>query len=167
MAEQRNTSQKWRNVSLIPSMTPLLKFAAGLSPAMEVPRTAKSTSSGIAKIPTKTGTRSNPSQRYMSPMSNLSDPDCRSCPMVDSKSPSKPMANPRNCARRLKPLREVMQAMPMTESINSSGEPKVSTRGRTMGMATASVNAPIKAPTRELINAAPSARPASPRFAMG
>ena len=41
-AEQRNTSQKWRKVSLMPSMTPRLKFSAGRSPAMEVPRTAKS-----------------------------------------------------------------------------------------------------------------------------
>ena len=57
--------------------------------------------------------------------------------------------------------------MPMMESINSSGEPKVRTSGRTIGIARARVTAPIKAPTRELINAAPSARPASPRFAMG
>ena len=81
-------------------------------------------------------------------MSNLSDPDCRSCPMVDNKSPSKPMANPRSCALRLKPLREVMQAIPITESMNSSGEPKVRTRGRTMGIARARVSAPIKPPQR-------------------
>ena len=38
------------------------------------------------------------------------------------------MAKPRTWALRLRPLREVMQAMPITESINSSGEPKVRTR---------------------------------------
>ena len=51
-----------------------------------------------------------------------------------------------------------MQAMPITVTMKSSGEPKVSTSGRTIGIDTASAAAPITAPTSELISAAPSAR---------
>jgi hypothetical protein len=67
----------------------------------------------------------------------------------------------------LNPLSDVMQAMPIIDNKNNSGEPKVSTNGRTMGIANANATAPISAPTSELINAAPSARPASPFFAIG
>ena len=53
--EQRTTSQKWRKVSLTPSQTPAPSFAAGALPAIEVPRTARSMISGMAKMPTSTG----------------------------------------------------------------------------------------------------------------
>jgi len=59
-----------------------------------------------------------------------------------------------------------MKAMPTMASMKSSGEPNVSTRGRTTGMASARASAPTTAPTRELIRAAPSARPASPFLAI-
>ena len=62
-AEQRTTSQKCRNVSLMPSQTPAPSFAAGALPAIEVPRAARSMISGMAKMPTSTGIRSSPSQR--------------------------------------------------------------------------------------------------------
>ena len=77
------------------------------------------------------------------------------------------MAKPLSCALVPWPLSEVMQAMPITVIMKSSGEPKVSTSGRTIGIDTASAAAPISAPTSELISAAPSARPASPFFAIG
>jgi len=51
--------------------------------------------------------------------------------------------------------------------MKNSGEPIISTRGRTMGMAAASASAPKMAPTSELMSDAPRARPASPFFAMG
>ena len=56
--------------------------------------------------------------------------------------------------------------MPTTASMNSSGAPKVRTRGRTTGIARARAKAPTKAPTSELMSAAPKARPASPFFAI-
>ena len=77
------------------------------------------------------------------------------------------MAKPLSCARVPWPLSDVMQAMPITVIMKSSGEPKVSTSGRTTGIARASAAAPISAPTSELMSAAPRARAASPRFAIG
>ncbi len=77
------------------------------------------------------------------------------------------MLNPRSWPRAPRPLKEVMQAMPIMVTMKSSGAPKLRTRGRTMGIETAKTAAPIRAPTSELIRAAPSARPASPRLAMG
>jgi hypothetical protein len=59
-----------------------------------------------------------------------------------------------------------MKARPTIASMNSSGEPKVSTRGRTIGIAMASAKAPTSAPTSDEASAAPSARPASPFFAI-
>ena len=56
--------------------------------------------------------------------------------------------------------------IPSTDSMKNSGEPKASTSGRTIGMASPRTRAPKIAPMRELIIAAPSARPASPRLAM-
>ena len=56
--------------------------------------------------------------------------------------------------------------MPRRLSIRNSGAPMESTRGWTMGMARASAKAPKMAPTKELMSAAPRARPASPRLAM-
>ena len=50
--------------------------------------------------------------------------------------------------------------------MKNSGEPSVSTSGRTIGIASPSTSAPNTAPTSELIIAAPSARPASPFFAI-
>ena len=167
MAEQRATSQKWRNVSLMPSSTPARRASGGRSPAIEVRRIARSTSSGMAKMPTRTGTRSRPSQRYMRPMSKRRAPDWRSCPIVERSRPKSPMAKPRSWPRRPSPLSDVMHASPITETMNSSGEPNVSTSGRTIGTDTANVAAPITAPSSELMRAAPSARPASPRLAIG
>ena len=77
------------------------------------------------------------------------------------------MAKPLICARVLEPLSDVMHEIPISESMNSSGEPNVSTRGRTMGIASARATAPINAPIKELISAAPRARPASPLLAIG
>ncbi len=54
----------------------------------------------------------------------------------------------------------------MMASMKSSGAPKVRTRGRMIGIEMASAKAPTRAPTSELINAAPSALPASPFLAM-
>ncbi len=51
-----------------------------------------------------------------------------------------------------------------TGLMSISGEPKSSTSGRTTGMAPARKRAPKAAPTKELIRAAPNARPASPFF---
>ena len=51
--------------------------------------------------------------------------------------------------------------------MKNSGEPNVSTSGRTTGMARARAKAPNTAPKSELMIAAPSARPASPFLAMG
>ena len=51
--------------------------------------------------------------------------------------------------------------------MKNSGEPKVSTSGRTMGRARASTRAPNTAPNSELVMAAPRARPASPSLAIG
>jgi len=56
--------------------------------------------------------------------------------------------------------------MPSTASMKNSGEPRVSTSGRTMGIASPRTRAPNTAPMSELIIAAPRARPASPFFAM-
>ncbi len=61
---------------------------------------------------------------------------------------------------------EAMNARPTIASMKSSGEPKVSTSGRTIGMASASAAAPISAPMSDEASAAPSARPASPFFAI-
>ncbi len=63
-------------------------------------------------------------------------------------------------------LSEAMKARPTIASMKSSGEPNVRTSGRTTGTASASAKAPISAPTREDARTAPSARPASPFFAM-
>jgi len=63
-------------------------------------------------------------------------------------------------------LSEAMKAMPTMASMKSSGEPNVSTSGRTIGIAIASAKAPTIAPTSDEASAAPSARPASPFFAM-
>jgi len=60
-----------------------------------------------------------------------------------------------------------MNVMPMIAMMNNSGEPKSKTSGRTIGMDTARERAPITEPTRELIIAAPRARPASPFLDMG
>jgi hypothetical protein len=59
-----------------------------------------------------------------------------------------------------------MKARPTIAIIKSSGEPKLSTSGRTTGTASASATAPTSAPTSELASTAPRARPASPFFAM-
>ena len=60
-----------------------------------------------------------------------------------------------------------MKVMPMMAMMNNSGDPKRRTRGRTIGMDRARERAPITEPTRELIIAAPKARPASPFFDIG
>jgi len=60
-----------------------------------------------------------------------------------------------------------MHARPTMMIRNSSGDPKVSTSGRTMGTEIASIAAPIRAPRSEAVSEAPSARPASPFFAIG
>ena len=49
------------------------------------------------------------------------------------------MAQPRSWPRTPSPLSEVMQARPTTETMNSSGDPNVSTSGRTIGTETARV----------------------------
>ncbi len=60
---QRTVSQKWRKVSFTPSKAPRLSRPAGSWPAIEVPRATSSMISGMAKMPTSTGTRSSPCQR--------------------------------------------------------------------------------------------------------
>ncbi len=65
------------------------------------------------------------------------------------------------------PLREATNVIPSRASMKNSGEPNVSTSGRTTGMARASTRAPNTAPKSEDMIAAPSARPASPCLAIG
>ncbi len=57
--------------------------------------------------------------------------------------------------------------MPSMANMKYCGEPTDKTKGLTAGMQIARHSAPNIAPTNELINAAPRARPASPFFAMG
>src|SRR5687767_1688793 len=68
---------------------------------------------------------------------------------------------------RLPPESDATKASPSSASMKNSGEPKESTSGRTTGIASASANAPNRAPMSELASTAPSARPASPFFAIG
>ena len=56
-----------------------------------------------------------------------------------------PIAKPRSCPRRPSPLKDVMHASPITETMNSSGEPNVRTSGRTIGTDTARVAAAFRA----------------------
>src|SRR5437879_625211 len=86
-----------------------------------------------------------------------------SSPIVASQRPSPPARSP---FRRASPLSEATKVMPSTASMKNSGEPRVSTSGRTMGIASPRTRAPNTAPMSELIIAAPRARPASPFFAM-
>ena len=65
------------------------------------------------------------------------------------------------------PLREARKVTPSMASMKNSGEPMERTKGRITGMASAKAKAPKMAPSRELIKAAPKARPASPFLAMG
>ncbi len=84
--------------------------------------------------------------------------------MVANHSPRQPATSP---FTRASPLSEATNVMPSSASMKNSGEPKVSTSGRTIGMASASTRAPKTAPKSERMMAAPSARPASPFLAMG
>src|SRR5439155_299360 len=84
--------------------------------------------------------------------------------MVANHRPRQPATSP---FTRASPLSEATNVMPSNASMKNSGEPKVSTSGRTIGMASASTRAPKTAPKSELMMAAPSARPASPFLAMG
>src|SRR5262245_23767970 len=90
-------------------------------------------------------------------------PDTGSRPMVASQRPMVPASNP---LTRAPPLSEATKVMPTRASMKNSGEPNVSTSGRTIGMVRASTRAPNTAPKSELIMAAPRARPASPFLAM-
>lgn len=56
---------------------------------------------------------------------------------------------------------------PSRLSMNSSGAPTASTSGRIMRIDAMSTTAPMIPPTIETVNAAPSARPASPCCASG
>ena len=84
--------------------------------------------------------------------------------MVANHRPRQPATRP---FTRASPLSEATNVIPSSASMKNSGEPKVSTSGRTIGMASASTRAPKTAPKSELMMAAPSARPASPFLAMG
>ena len=83
---------------------------------------------------------------------------------MDSINPMPPAIMPLST---FAPLTVAMNKMPSNASAKNSGDAKLSTSGRMIGMASASMKAPMTAPTRELISAAPSARPASPFLAMG
>src|SRR5215813_9847610 len=65
------------------------------------------------------------------------------------------------------PARVPINVMPIIAMMNNSGEPKSKTSGRIIGIERARERAPIVEPTRELMMAAPKARPASPFFDMG
>ncbi len=65
------------------------------------------------------------------------------------------------------PLSDATNVMPRRASMKNSGDPKESTRGRTMGTAIASIKAPKMEPISAAIRTAPRARPASPFFAIG
>ena len=110
-----------------------------------------------------TGTRPIPSQRKSWPKVYRCVPVIGSRPIVASQRPMPPATSPRS---RASPLSEATKVIPSTDSMKNSGEPKASTRGRTIGMASPRTSAPKTAPMRELIMAAPRARPASPRFAI-
>src|SRR5215510_11640256 len=86
-----------------------------------------------------------------------------SSPIVASQRPSAPASKPLMSAS---PLRDATNVMPRSASMKNSGEPSASTSGRTTGIARPRTSAPNTAPTSELIIAAPSARPASPFFAI-
>ena len=64
------------------------------------------------------------------------------------------------------PLRLATMHTPSTAIMKNSGEPKVSTSGLRMGMDRVSTTAPKMPPMADTVNAAPKARPASPRLAM-
>src|SRR5438128_1678148 len=84
--------------------------------------------------------------------------------MVANQRPRHPATRP---FTRASPLSEATNVMPSSASMKNSGEPNVSTSGRTIGIASASTTAPKTAPKSELMIAAPNARPASPFLAMG
>src|SRR5205807_1591546 len=86
-----------------------------------------------------------------------------SSPIVASQRPRPPASRPFTSAS---PLSEATNLMQIRASMKNTGEPCVSTSGRTIGIASPSTSAPNTAPTSELIIAAPSARPASPFFAI-
>ena len=64
------------------------------------------------------------------------------------------------------PLRLATMHTPSTAIMKNSGEPKVSTSGLRIGMDRVSTRAPKMPPMADTVNAAPKARPASPRLAM-
>ena len=57
--------------------------------------------------------------------------------------------------------------MPKTQMANNSGDRKNSTIGVTTGIMTPRMTAPISPPISDELKAAPKARPASPRLAIG
>ena len=83
--------------------------------------------------------------------------------MVASMRPMPPATMPLSGSS---PLNEATKDMPSNESMKNSGEPKESTSGRMTGMAAPRATPAKMAPTNELINTAPSARPVSPLRAM-
>src|SRR5438128_1768214 len=90
-------------------------------------------------------------------------PETGSSPIVASQSPRSPATRPFKMAS---PESEATNVMPSRASMKNSGEPNVSTSGRTIGIARASTIAPNAAPNSELMIAAPSALPVSPFFAI-
>ena len=156
-------------VSFTPCITPP-SFSPERSD-MPVPFTARSMISGMAKSPTVTDTMLMPSQRNREremPMTGSSVyrgmPSMGSSPTIASVSPIPPTARP---LIMLSPLSDATNVIPSSASMKNSGEAMERTSGRTIGMASARKRAPKIAPTKELISAAPSARPASPFLAIG
>ena len=91
-------------------------------------------------------------------------PRIGSKPMVEIISPRPPAMRP---LTMFPPLSDPTKVIARRASMKNSGEPMERTSGAAMGIASAKTKAPKMAPTRELISAAPKARPASPFLAIG
>ena len=164
MTLQRTTSHQCLNASRTPSNNP-----ARVSPlfpvrAIDTSLRASSIISGIANSPSSTGISGNLSSRYNVPNAYRGIACDSGSPIVASRSPNSAAVTPLaiDC-----PESEPTIASPSMPSMNCSGDSNARMTGRIKGSEMPSAAAPHTPPMADDVNDAPSARAASPRFAMG
>ncbi len=131
---------------------------------MDPPLTPRAIISGIAKMPSTAATTLTPSQSQSWPKVKRSEPVCGSSPTRDTNSPRNPTETP---LIRLRPESIAMKVIPNSARRKNSAGEKARMTGLRTGSMAARNSAPITPPTPDAPRDAPSARPASPRCAIG
>ena len=161
MTLQRSTRRQWVTTDASPVIMPRAPSITGMGDSPEC-LAPSLTISGIANRPRAVGIRPMPSQRNSRPAVNRGAAPEGSRPIMASDRPSPPAINP---FRREPPETGTTKLTPRTAAMNSSGDPNDLRNGPAMGINAARTSPPKMLPTRELPNAAPTARSASPRRA--